>query len=220
VRLEVVAPESSSADLDLTETDPSAAPAGGTGIIRASWIGTGVFSVSAVATAIAPTTFIAVGVGVAMLLFFVGIAIFVWAYAVAVNRSRQDDIGLGGLFFLTGSAPRSVQISLLGSFAVEVVVGLVTAAVHPFTPLAFGVLASMYGLALCGLWAAKWGTFPPRQIEEPRRKKSSSANKSSTTGKGTSSAKGGGGGKGRSRGGSGRVTPKATQGGRSRSRAT
>jgi hypothetical protein len=143
-------------------------PMVGRGIIRASWIGTVVFVVTAVASAIAPNTFIAAGVATAGLLFFAGIGLFFWAYAVAVNRSRTDLIGMGGLFFLAGSAPRRVQWSLLGSFAVEVVVGLVTAAVHPFTPLAFGVLAPMYGLALCGLWAARFGTFPPRPPDEKR----------------------------------------------------
>jgi hypothetical protein len=183
-------------------------PFPGRGIIRASLIGTVVFTISAVATAIAPTTFIAVGVGVAMVLFFVGIGLFFWAYAVAVNRSRTDLIGLGGLFFLAGSAPGRVQRLLLGSFAVEVVVGLVTAGVHPFTPLAFGVLASMYGLSLCGLWAAKWGTFPPRPPDEPRHKKKTKVEGSSggARSKGTPSSgsrsKGGSGGRAKG----GRVT--------------
>ena len=106
-------------------------PTPGLGIIRASWVGTILFSVSAVATAVAPHTFVAVGVGVSLVLFFVGIGLFLWAYAVAVNRSRTDLIGLGGLFFLVGSAPRRVQRSLLGSFAVEIVVGLVTAGRAP-----------------------------------------------------------------------------------------
>ena len=170
-----------------SEVVPDASPVPGQGIIRASWAGTIVFSVSAVATAVAPHTFVALGVGVSLLLFFVGIGLFLWAYAVAVNRSRTDLIGLGGLFFLVGSAPRGVQRSLLGSFGVEIVVGLITAGVHPFTPLAFGVLAPMYGLALCGLWAAKWGTFPPRPPDEGRRKGRSTAtsggSKSATTAK-------------------------------------
>ncbi len=148
--------------------DPGAVP--GRAILRASWAGTIVFTVTAVASAIAPDTFIAAGVATSLALFFAGIGLFFWAYAVAVSRSRTDLIGMGGLFFLAGSAPRSVQRSLLGSLAVQVVVGLATAAVHPFTPLAFGVLAWMYGLALCGLWAARYGTFPPRPPQEKRRR--------------------------------------------------
>ncbi len=149
---------------------PDLAPTPGRAIRRASWIGTAVFVITAVASAIAPNTFIAAGVATSLVMFFVGIGVFLWAYAIAVNRSRTDLIGMGGLFFLAGTAPRSVQRSLLGSLAVEVLVGLITAAVHPFTPLAFGVLAWMYGLALCGLWAARYGTFPPRPPEEKRPK--------------------------------------------------
>ncbi len=165
-------------------------------------MGTIVFSICAVLTAVAPHTFVALGVGVSLVLFFAGIGLFLWAYAVAVNRSRTDLIGLGGLFFLVGSAPRGVQRSLLGSFAVEIVVALVTAAVHPFTPLAFGVLAPMYGLALCGLWAAKWGTFPPRPPDEGRRKGRSTAT--------------GGGSKAKATAKNGRVTPPKGRSSRSR----
>ena len=42
---------------------------------------------------------------VSLVLFAVGMVVFVWAYAVAVGRSRTDLIGIGGLFFLAGSAP-------------------------------------------------------------------------------------------------------------------
>jgi len=197
---------------DPVPTDPvdaaGAERPAGLGIIRASWIGTAVFAVTAVASAFAPNTFIAAGVATSMVLFFAGIGLFFWAYAVAVNRSRTDLIGMGGLFFLAGSAPRKVQLSLLGSLGVQIVVGLATAAVHPFTPLAFGVLAWMYGLALCGLWAARYGTFPPRPPEEKRGRGADRANKPKAKSK-PGAASGG------SRP-SGRTTPKkATAGSRS-----
>ena len=134
----------------------------------ASWIGTGLLAVTAIPAAIAPAPFVAVAVGVSLLLFAVGTAAFLWAYAVAIGRSRTDLIGMGGLFFLAGSAPRAVQRSLWGSLAVEVVVAVATAAARPFTPLAFGVLAPMFGLGVMGLWGAKFGTFPPRPPEPAR----------------------------------------------------
>ena len=87
---------------------------------------------------------------------------------MAIGRSRTDLIGMGGLFFLAGSAPRAVQRSLWASLAVEVVVAVATAAARPFTPLAFGVLAPMFGLGVMGLWGAKFGTFPPRPPEPAR----------------------------------------------------
>ena len=203
-----------------SESGATDAPPPGAGIIRASWVGTIVFSVSAIATAVAPHTFVALGVAVSLVLFFVGIGLFLWAYAVAVNRSRTDLIGLGGLFFLVGSAPSGVQRSLLGSLAVEVVVGLVTAFVHPFTPLAFGVLAPMYGLALCGLWAAKWGTFPPRPPDEERRKGRSTRTGSTRTGSSRSgSSRSGSAGKASGKGDkprNGRTTPPKGRSSRSR----
>ncbi|MGD9797425.1 MAG: hypothetical protein AB7V15_04850 [Acidimicrobiia bacterium] len=84
------------------------------------------------------------------------------ALLLAAARSRRDAVDLAGLFFLTRSAPREVRLRLLGPLAVQVVVGLGTASVRPFTPLAFGVLVPVYGLGLCGLWAARAGRFPPR----------------------------------------------------------
>jgi hypothetical protein len=194
---------------DPVDADPVDADGGerppGLGIIRASWIGTAVFVVTAVASAVAPNTFIAAGVATSMVLFFAGIGLFFWAYAVAVNRSRTDLIGMGGLFFLAGSAPRKVQLSLLGSLGVQIVVGLATAAVHPFTPLAFGVLAWMYGLALCGLWAARYGTFPPRPPQEKGPKTGGSRAGGSKAGGSTA-----GGPKGRAKS-SGRTTAKSTR---------
>jgi len=189
-----------------TDAQPVPGASAGGAIVRASWIGTVVFTVSAIATAIAPHTFVALGVGVSMVLFLAGIVVFLWAFAVAVGRSRTDLIGMGGLFFLAGSAPRHIRRSLLGSLGVEVLVGLATAAVHPFTPLAFGVLVPMYGLALCGLWAARHGTFPPRPPEEPSAKQRKAARGSGRSSDARSADRAGSASSTRSRKG-GRVTP-------------
>ena len=91
-------------------------------IIRASWIGTVIFGVTATAAAIAPDLFAGVALAVALVLFFVGCAVFLVAFLKAVGRSREVDIGIGGLYFLAGSAPREVQLHLLGSFGAEVVI--------------------------------------------------------------------------------------------------
>ncbi len=153
----------------VADPHPSTAPPVGTradlpgrGIVRASWGGTAAFALTAVAATIAPGALTAVAVAVALALFAAGCVVFLWAYAIAVGRSRTDAIGIGGLFFLAGSAPRAVQLHLMGSFAVEVVVALVTASVRPFTGLAFGTLVPVFGLGLAGLWAARYGTFGPR----------------------------------------------------------
>ena len=101
---------------------------------------------------------------VSLVALAIGIVCFLWAYAIAIGRSRVDAIGMGGLFFLSGSAPRSVQKVFLVCLAVQVVVTIVAAAVRPFTPVAFAVLAPMFGLGLNGLWAARHGAFPPRLV--------------------------------------------------------
>jgi hypothetical protein len=134
-------------------------------IVASSWIGTGVFAVAAIVATIflGPIRYVAVGVDLA--LFVLGVVVFFWAYAVAVGRSREVEIGIGGLFFLAGpgTAPARVKWLLIGSFAAQVVVGVATASVRPFTTLAFGILVPVHALAHTGLWAARYGRFGPRR---------------------------------------------------------
>jgi hypothetical protein len=138
------------------------APMNGGRIITLSRIGTAIFVIAAVAATIFVDELGLVAAVVSLVLFAAGCVCFLWAYGVAIARSRTDAIGIGGLYFLQGTAPRDVQIALLIPLAVEVVVALAAAAIRPFTPLAFGVLVPMYGLGLAGLWGAKYGTFGPR----------------------------------------------------------
>ena len=130
-------------------------------IVVWSWRGTVLFSV----TAVAATVFDQLrwlAAAVALTLFGVGCVVFLVAFALAVERSRTEAIGIGGLYFLAGSAPRSTQRHLLGSLAVQVVVGLATAAIRMFTSLAFGTLVPVFGLSMAGLWGARYGAFEPR----------------------------------------------------------
>ncbi|HZN13021.1 MAG TPA: hypothetical protein VFB78_02035 [Acidimicrobiales bacterium] len=136
-------------------------------IIAASWIGTGLFALTAVGDVVTADLKVPAFV-VAMAMFVVGTGVFLAALVIAAGRSRDKEIGMGGLFFLQGSAPGDVQRHLLGSLAVEVVVAFATAGAKPYTSLAFGILAPVYGLGLAGLWAAKRGEFGPR-APRPRR---------------------------------------------------
>ena len=141
----------------------------GQGVRRASWAGTAVFVVTAVAAAIAPSTFDAVALVVAIGLFTGGCAVFLWAFVIVAGRSRTDRMELAQIWFLTGSpTPAEVRRSLLAALAVQVVVGLATAGARPYTSLAAGALVPMWGLGLCGLWAARHGTFPPRPADTRR----------------------------------------------------
>jgi len=135
-------------------------------IVLASRVGTAVFVVTAVAAVIDRDTFGLVAVAVDLVLFLVGCVVFLWAFGVAVGRSRTDAIGIGGLYFLQGSAPKPIQVALLVPFAVQVGVALVAAGLKPFTSLAFGVLVPMFGLAQAGLWGARYGHFGSRYDDE------------------------------------------------------
>jgi hypothetical protein len=141
----------------------------GAGIVRASWIGTAAFGVTAAAGAALQGALGWVAFAVALALFVAGFVAFVWAYAIAVRRSRTDEIAVAGLYLLSGSASKAVRRQLLGSLAAEVAVALVTAAARPYTIAATGILAPLYGLGLAGLWAARHGTFGPRQPARRRQ---------------------------------------------------
>ena len=137
-------------------------------VIAASWIGTALFAVTAIGDAITASLKWPAFV-VALALFVTGTGVFIAALVIAAGRSRREEIGMGGLFFLQGSASRTVQWHLLGSMGAQVVVAFATASVRPYTTLAFGILVPVYGLALAGLWAARHGTFGPRAVSVKRR---------------------------------------------------
>ena len=134
----------------------------GPAIINGAWAGTGLFVATAALATIDPDGLSGPGVAVDLGLFAVGCAAFLWAYAVAVSRSRTDAIGIGGLYFLQGSAPRVVQLRLLIPLAIQVVVAIATSSMRPYTAVAFGILVPIFGLGLSGLWGARYGHFDAR----------------------------------------------------------
>ena len=134
----------------------------GRGVRRASWAGTVVFAVTAMAGVVLGGAAMVLALTVAATLFVTGGVVFSWAYLVAVRRSRREVLGVADLYLLAG-APGAVRRSLLGSLAAQVVLGLATAGARPYTSMAAGTLVPLYGLALCGLWAARHGDFPRRQ---------------------------------------------------------
>ena len=70
-------------------------------------------------------------------------------------------LDIAGIWLLAGQ-PKDIQRWLLGCLAAQVVIALAAAGLRPYTAVAFGVLVPTLGLALCGLWAVRSGTFPPR----------------------------------------------------------
>jgi hypothetical protein len=139
------------------------------GIVRANWAGTAVLAFAAALAVGWPDTLAVPYAVVSTLLFVAGCVAFVWGYAIAVGRSRTEVLSVAGIWMLSGSTPTPVRRHLLGALAAQVVVAIAAAALEPFTAVAFGVLAPMYGLGMAGLWAARHGTFPAREDERGRR---------------------------------------------------
>ena len=136
-------------------------------LIRASLIGTAAFVAVAAAAVVLPDTLAVAMVVVSLLLFAAGCVAFVLTLLRAAERSRREAVTLPGIWWLSGSAPTPVRRLLIGSFLVEVLVAFGAASVRPFTGLAFGILAPIYGLGLLGLWGARHGTFGPRTPRSP-----------------------------------------------------
>jgi len=96
-----------------------------------------------------------------LILFVLGCLVFARTLLTAAQRSRTEELSVAGIWMLAGQ-PRPIQRWLLGCLAAQVVIALVAAAMRPYSSVAFGVLVPTLGLGLCGLWAVRSGTFPPR----------------------------------------------------------
>lgn len=112
---------------------------------------------------------VAAGV-VALVLFGAGGLAFGRAFLVAVRRSRFEQVSTIAAFVQMPGAPRVLRIELWSAVGLQCAAGLTGAALRPFGPLAFGILACVYGLGVIATWGATFGTFPGRSPRpEPRR---------------------------------------------------
>jgi hypothetical protein len=131
----------------------------GRGIVVSSWVANALFFVIAVPAAVGVNALDDPAVGVALTLFAVSLVVWPWALGRAFVRSAEgDDIAVASLFLTLGDGPRQVRWHLFGALGVCVVIAAATAADDPF-----GVLVPMLPLGFIGLWAARYGTFPPRR---------------------------------------------------------
>jgi hypothetical protein len=142
----------------------------GRGIVRLSWVGTGVFAVACV-LGVVIEGFRSAFIATSLVLFAAGCLLFLWAYWRAVQRSRTDEVGIGGLYFLAGpTAPPRIKLLLNGSLAAQVVLAVATASLGiastadaELNALAFAMLVPVLALGCTGLWGATHGTFSPRR---------------------------------------------------------
>lgn len=118
-----------------------------------------------------------IGAITAMALFAIGVFSFLWAYWNAVQRSREEEISVTGLFFLLGDPiPKPVRRVMLSLLITQFVIAAITTIARPDGPdgnpgssLAVGFLVPMLGFGLNGLWAAYHGDFPARVAAPGRR---------------------------------------------------
>ncbi len=135
----------------------------GAGLVKLAVLGTGALVATSVMAAALPETFGIIHAGASVVLFVVGTGALLWAYGLGVSRSRAELIGIPGLFFLAGpTAPAPTRRRLRAAVTVEVVAVVTAAAIRPFSEVAFGILAPMFGLGLMSMWGGRHGTFPPR----------------------------------------------------------
>jgi len=136
-------------------------------IVVTAWVTFALFFVTMVPDAFGVSAFDDVSAIVALALFLVSVPIWLYAFGLAVVRStRGDDVGVGSLFFLNRSAPSDVRKWMIGSLVASIVLAAATAWANPFA-----VLEPILPLALMGLWSAKYGTFPARDMAAEARGK-------------------------------------------------
>jgi hypothetical protein len=137
----------------------------GRGIVTIGWVANVLFAATAIPVAAGVDELLGLAIAVALLLFLVACVVFVYAFAVGLARSsRGDNVAVANLFFLQGSAPKPVRRNFLWMFLVCLAITVGTAAWEPF-----GVLVPMLPVGLAGMWASRYGVFPPRRDAAPRR---------------------------------------------------
>ncbi len=142
----------------------------GQNVLRACWVGTAGFVVFALATTVSPVVMAVPMAVFSFVLLAAGSWAMLWAFLQALQRSRYEIIGVGGLYFLAGCAPKVVRRSMLTALAVQSTVAVLAASAQPFTATAFGILVPVYALGLSGVWGAKYGTFSDRAAADTKQK--------------------------------------------------
>ncbi|MSO87077.1 MAG: hypothetical protein EXQ71_06105 [Acidimicrobiia bacterium] len=137
-------------------------PEGGA-LWRVTGVGTGVLVVSSGVVAVVPDLFGPAYAAISCLFFLVGTVALLWAFARGISRSRLEEVTIPGLFLLSApAAPPAVRRRFRRAVVLEMVVVVVVAALHPFTEVAFGVLAPLFGLGCMALWGGRYAHFEDR----------------------------------------------------------
>ncbi len=139
-------------------------------VMRLCAFGTVGFAATSVSAAVSPDSLELLNVIYSLILFAAGCVAFLWAFLVSAGRSRLEKLSVAGIYFLAGSAPSRVSWYFRILLFAMLCLAFTTAAIRPFTSLAFGVLAPMFIMGLTGLWGARWGTFPANNLSRSRHR--------------------------------------------------
>ncbi len=131
----------------------------GAGLVNLGFVGTAAVIVVTAAGALAPDTFGTLTAVVSGVLFAVGVVLFLYGYATGVVRSKDEEVTLAGLFFLSHTAPAVIRFRLRLLLVVQTVAATAAAVARPYTAVAFAVLAPMFGLGVMAAWGAAHGSF-------------------------------------------------------------
>ncbi len=124
---------------------------------KLTWWATAVFAAMATGALAVPALRIPAAV-VAGLLWFAGGVLMIAALVIGARRSRTEVVDIAGLFFT--HAPIRMRLAL----GAQTAIAFATALARPNTSAAFGILAPISVLGLMGLWGARHGAFPARQV--------------------------------------------------------
>ena len=132
--------------------------------VRVAWVVTALFALTQVLAIIAPRGVLGlVAVVWSLILFALGSIGFAYGFVVAAGRSRDDQVTMAGVIWLSNAAPPPVARALRGALVAQIAIALATAAIRPFSAVAFGILAPTFGLACLTFFGARHGTFAPIQ---------------------------------------------------------
>ena len=132
----------------------------GTRILACAWLNFATTAIVAVPFAFGLDALEFVVAGVCLVSLTIGVVVWVVAFAVALGRTtRGDDVAVSNWVFLSGSAPRPVQMHFLLVAFLTLALTAATTAANPFV-----WLANLLPLGLSALWGARHGTFPPRRV--------------------------------------------------------
>ena len=132
----------------------------GRGLLVADLVGTAALAAVTLLLAVSNADAVVVlGLAVAVVLFVGGTVAWTIGFLRAVGRSREEQVDLAGLFYLTGSAPLEARTWFLRTWFAQMAIaaGAVAVSRPPFA-----VMAPVWGIGLITWWGSRHATFPPR----------------------------------------------------------